>query len=174
MREGRASLQRPWQPDSASVATGTVLVVNGFDRISGPAWFDRDGMAGVEWWNDRGVADHYNFVTTGDQYDFSRRSPWTDDDNPGWGASYSDKEGKIIAGNTFDYPYIHGKSIMAAGRSFISVSDEIFTDEGFDFAPYCAADLIFGEEKTTLSAASIPRIRTSGSILLNSFTLLKK
>jgi hypothetical protein len=131
---------------------GTVLVVNGFDRISGPAWFDRDGMAGVEWWNDLGVADHYNFVTTGDQYDFSRRSPWTDDDNPGWGASYSDKEGKIIAGNTFDYPYIHGKSIMAAGRSFISVSDEVFEGQGFDFAQYCAADLIFGEEKTTLSA----------------------
>ncbi len=137
----------------SSGAAGTVLVVNGFDRISGPSWFDRDGMAGVEWWNDRGVADRYNFVSTGDQYDFSRRSPWTDDDNPGWGASYSDNEGMIIAGNTFDYPYIHGKSIMAAGRSFISVSDEVFTDAGFDFAPYCAADLIFGEEKTTLSAA---------------------
>jgi hypothetical protein len=136
-----------------SGAAGTVLVVSGFDRISGPAWFDRDGMAGVEWWNDRGVADHYNFVTTGDQYDFYRRSPWTDDDDAGWGASYSDNEGKIISGNTFDYPYIHGKSILAAGRSFISVSDEVFTGEGFDFAPYCAADLIFGEEKTNVSAA---------------------
>ncbi len=140
-----------------SGSQGTVLVVNGFDRISGPAWFDREGMAGVEWWNDRGVADHYNFVTTGDQYDFYRRSPWTDDDNAGWGASYSDNEGKIIAGNTFDYPYIHGKSIMAAGRSFISVSDEVFEDEGFDFAPYNAADLIFGEEKTTISAADSSR-----------------
>jgi hypothetical protein len=140
-----------------SGATGTVLVVNGFDRISGPAWFDRDGMAGVEWWNDRGVADHYNFVSTGDQYDFYRISPWTDDDNPGWGASYSDSEGRIIAGNTFDYPHIHGKSIMAAGRSFISISDEAFTNDGFDFAPYCAADLIFGEEKTTLSASDSSR-----------------
>jgi hypothetical protein len=125
-------------------------------------------MAGVEWWNDRGVADQCNFVTTGDQYDFSRRSPWTDDDNPGWGASWSDNEGRIIAGNTFDYPYIHGKSIMAAGRSFISVSDEVFTDEGFDLAPYCAADLIFGEEKTTLSATDSAgrdfRIYTPGFI----------
>jgi hypothetical protein len=134
----------------SSGATGTVLVVNGFDRISGPAWFDRDGMAGVEWWNDRGVADRCNFIATGDQYDFSRGSPWTDDDDAGWGASYSDDEGRIIAGNSFDYPFIHGKSIMAAGRSFISVSDEVFTDDGFDFTPYCAADLIFGEEKTTI------------------------
>ena len=82
-------------------------------------------------------------------------------------------EGEIIAGNTFDYPYIHGKSIMAAGRSFISVSDEVFEDEGFDFAPYCAADLIFGEEKTTLSAAYSSR-RISGFILPGSSTLLKK
>lgn len=141
----------------SSGATQTVLVVNGFDRISGPAWFDRDGMAGVEWWNDRGVADHYNFISTGDQYDFYRKSPWTDDDNPGWGASYSDNEGRTIAGNTFDYPYIHGKSIMAAGRSFISVSDEIFIDEEFDFAPYCAADLIFGEEKATLLSSDTSR-----------------
>ena len=141
----------------SSGAAGTVLVVNGFDRISGPAWFDRDGMAGVEWWNDRGVADRYNFAATGDQYDFYRRSPWTDDDNPGWGASYSDNEGRIIAGNTFDYPYLHGRSIMAAGRSFISVSDEVFTGESFDFTPYSAADLIFGEEKTTFSVSDSAR-----------------
>jgi len=137
----------------SSSASGTVLVVNGFDRISGPAWFDRGGMAGVEWWNDRGVADRYNFSATGDQYDFFRRSQWTDDDNPGWGASYSDNEGRIIAGNTFDYPSMHGSSIMAAGRSFLSVSDEVISGDSFDFTPYCAADLIFGEEKTTFSVS---------------------
>jgi hypothetical protein len=133
-------------------AEGTVIVVNGFDRISGPAWFDRAGMAGVEWWNDRGVADHYNFISTGDQYDFYRRSPWTDDDNPGWGASYSDMEGKVIAGNTFDFAYVHGSAILTSGRSFLSVSDEVFNSDDFDLNPYIAADIIMGEEKTTLSA----------------------
>jgi hypothetical protein len=98
------------------------------------------------------VADHYDFISTGDQYDFYRRSPWTDDDNPGWGASYSDNEGKIIAGNTFDFPYMHGCSVLAAGRSFVSVSDEVFNAGDFDPEPYCAADIILGEEKTTLSA----------------------
>ena len=128
-----------------------VLIVNGFDRISGPAWFDREGMAGVEWWNDRGVADHYEINATGDQYDFYRKSPWTDDDNPGWGASYGDIEGTVIPGNTFDYPLIHGKAIMAAGRSFCSVSDEIFCSDSFDMSQYKIVDLIFGEEKTTAS-----------------------
>jgi len=132
-----------------SGADGTVLIVNGFDRISGPTWFDRGGMAGVAWWDDRGVADRYDFIGTGDQYDFERRSPWTDDDNAGWGASYSDREGRVIAGNTFDFPYIHGLSVMAAGKSFVSVSDEVFENEDFDLNPWCTVDLIFGEEKTT-------------------------
>ena len=133
-------------------ADGTVLIVNGFDRISGPAWFDRGGMAGVAWWNDRGVADRYNFVGTGDQYDFERKSPWTDDDNAGWGASYSNDEGRIIPGNTFDFTRVHGRSVMAAGKSFCSVSDEVFTAEGYDLSRWCAVDLLFGEEKTTASA----------------------
>ncbi len=131
---------------------GTVLIVNGFDRISGPAWFDRGGMAGVAWWNDRGVADRYNFVSTGDQYDFERKSPWTDDDNAGWGASYSNDEGRIIPGNTFDFTRVHGRSVLAAGKSFCSVSDEVFIAEGYDMSRWCAVDLLFGEEKTTASA----------------------
>ncbi|HPT12940.1 MAG TPA: fibronectin type III domain-containing protein, partial [Bacteroidales bacterium] len=61
-----------------------VLVVNAFDRISGPAWFDKGGMAGVAWWDDRGVAWHYDIVGVGDQYNFDRNSPWLDDDDPGW------------------------------------------------------------------------------------------
>lgn len=132
-----------------SDSTG-VLVVNAFDRISGPAWFDKDGMAGVAWWDDRGVADHYDIVAVGDQYDFDRNSPWIDDDAPGWGASYSDKEGSKIPGNTFDFPYIHGKALMNAGRSFFSVSDEVFCNPEFNTETIRDIDIIFGEEKTTL------------------------
>lgn len=126
-----------------------VLVVNGFNRISGPEWFDNDGMAGVAWWKDRGVADHYEISQVGDQYDFDRKSPWLDDDAPGWGASWADMEGKVIPGNSFDYPYMHGKAILAAGRSFVSVSDEFFCSDKLDNYGFDAVDLIFGEEKTT-------------------------
>ncbi len=133
-------------------ADGAVLIVNGFDRISGPAWFDRNGMAGVAWWDDRGVADRYSFISTGDQYDFERISPWTDDDNAGWGASYSNDEGRVIPGNTFDFTRVHGESVMAAGKSFFSVSDEVFTGQDFNLSGWCAVDLLFGEEMTTTSA----------------------
>jgi hypothetical protein len=127
---------------------GNVLVVNGFDRICGPQWFDKDGMAGIAWWQDRGVADHYEYVSVGDQYDFDRKSPWLDDDAPGWGASYGDITGQVISGNTFDYPYMHGKAIMASGYSFYSVSDEYFCSAGIT-SSWKNIDLIFGEEKST-------------------------
>jgi hypothetical protein len=127
----------------------SVLIVNAFDRISGPSWFDQGSMAGVGWWNDHGVADHSDISFVGDQYDFDRKSAWLDDDAPGWGASYGDMEGKVIPGNSFDYTYIHGKSLMAAGQSFYSVSDEFFTSGSFNPSEYKMVDLIFGEEKST-------------------------
>jgi hypothetical protein len=129
--------------------TEGVLIVNGFDRISGPTWFDRDMMAGVAWWHDRGVPDHFDFSTVGDQYDFDRTSPWLDDDSPGWGASSADLEGKMIPGNSFDYPVVHGQSILEAGHSFFSVSDEYFCSGKITPGHFKTIDLIFGEEKST-------------------------
>ncbi len=136
-----------------------ILIVNGFDRLSGPSYFDNGNMAGISWWDDRGVADHYDFINIGDQYDFNRNNPWLDDDSPGWGASYSDNSGRIVAGNTFDYPYIHGKAVMEAGFSFFSVSDEYFCSTDIDNSLYNAVDLIFGEEKSTSFFGDTARIK---------------
>jgi len=126
-----------------------VLIVNGFDRICGPEWFDSPEMAGIAWWKDRGVAFHMDFINIGDQYDYARKAPWLDDDSPGWGATYSDMAGKVIAGNNFDYSYVHGKAIMSAGHSFYSVSDEFFCSPSMPQLPFKTADLLFGEEKST-------------------------
>ena len=128
---------------------GNILVVNGFNRICGPAMFDKGGMAGVAQWKDCGVADHQDISYVGEQYDFSRDSKWLDDDSPGWGASYGNMEGKVIPGNTFDFPYLHGKAIMASGYSFISTSMAVFCEPELDFSPYFAADIIMGEERST-------------------------
>jgi len=127
----------------------SVLVVNGFDRIAGPSWIDTGGVAGISWWDDRGVPYHNDMITIGDQYDFNRKNPWLDDDSPGWGASYTDIAGRVNPGNNFNYPYIHGKAIMAAGHSFFSVSDEYFTSPAMDASNYKIIDLIFGEERST-------------------------
>ena len=59
--------------------------------------------------------------------------------------------GIIFPGNTFDYTYIHGKAILAAGKSFISVSDEYFCSDKFRMPDLKILDLIFGEEKSVAS-----------------------
>lgn len=127
----------------------TVLVVNGFDRVSAPSFFDSGKMAGISWWDDPGVPDHCEIGFIGAQYDYNRKSEWLDDDSPGWGASYGNMEGKIISGNSFDYPYIHGQAIMAAGYSFVSISKKAFSNPAFNTSPYQTADIILGEEKST-------------------------
>ncbi|MBK3516731.1 golvesin C-terminal-like domain-containing protein [Carboxylicivirga marina] len=127
------------------------LVVNAFDRISAPSFVDEGNFAGIAWWDDQGVPYKYEYGYTGHQYDFNRQSPWLDDDSPGWGASYANDEGKIIKGNSFDNVIIHGQSILKAGYSFISVSDEAFESYDFDASAYKAIDIILGEEKTTTS-----------------------
>lgn len=129
-----------------SLKEDLVLVVNGFDRVGPPAFLDGEN-AGVAWWEDEGVPWHRDMSHVGNQYDYDRSSPWLDDDSPGHGASYSDMEGKVIPGNSFDFVLTHGKAIRDAGYSFISVSDEVFASDEFKTAPYMAVDLIYGEER---------------------------
>jgi hypothetical protein len=126
-----------------------VLIVNGFDRISAPHGFDDGKYAGFMSSVDEGVAYKRNIAHVGDQYDFDRKSPWLDDDASGHGSSYADQEEKIIQGNNFDYPYVHGEAIKAVGYGFVSMSDEAFETGKWESADYIAVDLIFGEEKTT-------------------------
>ncbi len=143
---------------------GEVLIVNNFNRICAPTIIDTSGFSGLANWKDQGVADHQNISLTGNQYDFDRKSKWIDDDNPGWGASYGNLEGRVIAGNNFDYPLIHGKAIMDAGYSFVSVSDEVFSQQNFNILPYFATDIILGEERST------PSLRSKGEA---EFTIYK-
>ena len=134
-----------------SNSKGNILVVNGFDRVCAPSVFDNGITAGVSFWKDQGVADREDISFVGFQYDFDRNSKWLDDDSPGWGASYGDMEGNVIQGNSFDYPFIHGKAIMEADYSFVSVSDEVFCNDKYDISPYFATDIILGEERSTIS-----------------------
>ena len=139
----------------AGQSKGTVLLVSAFDRICGPAFFDTGNIGGREEWNDQGVPYRFNTGYTGQQYDFNRKSEWSDDDNPGWGSSYGDMENLRIPGNNFDFAAVHGKAVRVAGYSYVSVSDEVFCRAGFDVSPYAAVDVILGEEKGTPGARSM-------------------
>ena len=127
---------------------GVVLVINGFDRISGPDNFEIDTItAGFDSRKDFGVPYLNDISYIGEQYEFRRHIPWRDDDDPGFGASRATYETQVIAGNTFDYPYLHGRSIVRAGYSFVSTSDEAVAEQLTDMSRYRMADLILGKEK---------------------------
>ena len=131
---------------------GTVLVINGFDRISAPYSFVCDSLAGFYDEIDHGVPDRQDISFIGSQYEFRRPAPYADDDAAGFGASRADYEKEVIAGNTFDYPALHGRSIVSAGYSFVSCSNESVIDDEVNLGDYRAVDLILGKQRETVLA----------------------
>ena len=130
---------------------GVVLVVNGFDRISAPADFVADSIAGFHDELDHGVPDKRDFKYIGSMTEFRRKIPWMDDDAPGFGASRANYETQVIAGNTFDYPDVHGKAIVKSGYSFISCSNEAVMDGQIKMTDFKYVDLILGKQRLTKS-----------------------
>lgn len=137
-------------PASRNCGTDScVLVINNFDRVSSPAFFDTPQYAGFDNILDRGVPYIRDIAFTGEMYQFRRDMPWCDDDNPGFGASYTDYAGKVIAGNTFDYPYVHGKAVMKAGYPFCSAGSQAFAADSLTGAGTWCTDIICGKQVTT-------------------------
>lgn len=149
VNEGGESMSGETLSVSLQPGKDPVLIVNAFDRLSAPAFFDKSDMAGIAWWEDEGVPYKASLSFSGYQYNFDRNSEWLHDDSQGWGASHADKETVVVAGNTFDFPFIHGKAIRNSGYSFVSVSDEVFENPGFRSDVYKVIDIILGEERGT-------------------------
>ena len=142
------SVGQPFQPK------GTVMVVNGFDRISAPADFVAPAPGDTQFAGflddlDHGVPYLKDISYIGKMKEFRRAIPWMDDDASGYGDSYADYETKVIAGNTFDYPAIHGAAILKAGYAFVSCSDEAVENGRVSLNDYQTVDLILGKECQT-------------------------
>lgn len=128
---------------------GTVLIINGFDRISAPADFVSDGIAGFADAVDHGVPYINDISYIGSMKEYRRSIPWMDDDASGFGDSYSNYETMVIAGNTFDYPSVHGASMLKAGYSFVSCSNEAVEKKTVGLNAYKFVDLILGKQRQT-------------------------
>ena len=139
----------------AKRSKGTVLIVNAFDRVSGPGSINSPLMQGFDLLNDPGIPDGQTPAYCGYQQNFDRSRPGIEDET-GLGYSGNELEGKLIAGNTFDYPFIHGKAIQAAGRySFVSCSDETIESGSTDLTAYDVVDFLYGADRKGIS----PEIR---------------
>lgn len=131
-----------------------ILIVNNFDRTSGPAFIDTPAYAGFDRRLDSGVPHIKDITYIGEMYELRRDREFITNDNPGFGASYDDYAGKTVAGNTFDYVIVHGKAIMKAGHPFYSCSNEAFYSDTTFAVQAWAADLICGKQVTTVTGSS--------------------
>ena len=126
----------------------TALIINGFTRISGPESFEAADYAGFPEWLDHGVPYHRNLAYTGLQYNFDRRHPWRDDDAPGFGASAGTSDSTWVAGNTFDYPLVHGSALQKVGYSFVSCSTSAVEAGSVNLTKFDMVDWILGEQRS--------------------------
>lgn len=123
---------------------GRVLVVNGFNRMSGPDTVFTAKRVGFDLDADPGVPYMRTPEYSGRQLDFLRENINVDG---GLGLSGSEYEGLLIAGNTLNYPRVHGDALASNGISFLSSGSEAVIDGVVDMSDYAVVDLILGVEK---------------------------
>ncbi|MCH5241058.1 MAG: xanthan lyase [Muribaculaceae bacterium] len=120
-----------------------VLIINGFTRVSAPASASYGDEAGFYALNDFGVPHIKDISFIGYQTEFRRSA------GESFGKSNGDYASQVIAGNTFDFPYIHGKSISEAGKGFVSVSVGAVENGSVNLNDFKIIDLILGKQKTS-------------------------
>lgn len=121
-----------------------ILIVNGFDRLSGPAYYQTADSVGFDLEADPGVPYLYTTAFCGRQLNF-QPAEMGRDGSAACGHSGRELEGKLLRGNTFDFPEAHGRSIAKAGSfSFCSVGREAFEAAEFRTSSYAVIDYIAG------------------------------
>lgn len=122
-----------------------VLVINGFDRVAAPA----SDASGFHNDFDSGCAYLRDVAFIGEQRVFDTALRREKNELMALGASFTGRQGTTVGGNTFDYPYLYGKSLAAAGCSFASVSRKAVEAGEVSLSEYDAAILILGKQRTT-------------------------
>ncbi|MBR2867352.1 MAG: xanthan lyase [Alistipes sp.] len=133
----------------AKRSKGDILVINGFDRVAAPLSVQGDSIAGSYNRYDSGAAYINDISFIGEQTIFDRSLSRSENDNYALGTSYNDYEQEVIAGNTFDYPALHGRAIVEAGYSFCSSSHRAVAHGSVALDEYDVVDLILGKQRTT-------------------------
>ena len=137
----------------AKRSKGTILLVNAFDRTCGPATINTSTSQGFDLQQHPGIPYIQSPAFCGYQQNFDRTKAGKETAD-GLGYTDASLEGMLIAGNTFDYPFVHGKAIQAAGRySFVSCSDEAFESNSINLNEYFMVDLIYGGDNKSIPTA---------------------
>ena len=155
---------------------GTALIVNGFTRLEGPAQINNDSIQGFDLESDPGVQYGRFAGFCGVQKVFTK-STMGSESSTGLGFSGSELEGKVIAGNSFDYPYMHGDGMrLCDSLSFTSCSEGALLSDRLQLSDYVVVDVIYGVQKV-FSQATLQKLndycRQGGRLLISGANLCK-
>lgn len=128
-------------------ATQTILIVNGFHRLSSPAVINNDNEQGFDLNSDIGVSYGLTAGWNGKQLNFNKQAGGAEGPN-GLGYSSNELAGQFIAGNDFNYSVIHAKAISSARRyNVVSCCSKAVESGKVKLEDYNAVDLLLGLER---------------------------
>lgn len=158
-------------------ATKTVMVVNGFHRLSSPAIRNTVTEQGFDLDEDPGVTYGPTLGWLGRQINFDRKQ--IGNENGGLGDSSEELAGRLVAGNDFNYVKTHAEAIQAAGKyNVVSCSSEALETIVPSPVQYAAIDLLLGLERddkhslqyyktfTTTMCSTLQHYTSNGGALL--------
>ena len=127
-------------------ARKTVLIVNGFHRLSAPAIRNTLDQQGFDLDEDPGITYGPTYGWSGRQVNFERSQMGIE--NGGLGYSSEELTGMLIAGNDFNYVKTHAEAIAASREyNIASCSSEALESTKLIASGYDALDLILGLER---------------------------
>ncbi|MBQ0049116.1 MAG: hypothetical protein KBT12_02600 [Bacteroidales bacterium] len=133
---------------SSQTEASSLLLVNGFTRLAAPISFANDSTRGFLMDVDPGVVLKHTPAYCGRQRYFSLDGILREKEN---GLGYSTQEwvGKLLAGNTFDYPSLHASDMLSAGMPLhiSSCSRQVLEEGGLNLMQFRLLDLIFGAQR---------------------------
>lgn len=130
----------------ASQAKKTVLIVNGFHRLSSPAIRNTTTEQGFDMNDDPGITYGPTYGWSGSQQNFDRSQMGIEDG--GLGYCTEEMTGLLIAGNDFNYVKTHAEAIATAQQyNIISCCSEALETAKISANEYDIMDLILGLER---------------------------
>lgn len=128
-------------------ASKTVLVIDGFKRLAGPAVVDDGTRQGFELNADIGVSYGLTAGWSGAQTCFDKSQAGKEGTHA-LGYCGDEMAGQFVMGNTFDYVATHAEAIAASGQyNVVSASSEAVETGLVTLDSYDAVDLILGLQK---------------------------
>ena len=127
-------------------ATKTVMIVNGFHRLSSPAIRNTADEQGFDLDDDPGVTYGPTLGWAGRQTNFDRTQMGIEGGGLGFGGE--ELAGQLIAGNNFDYVRTHAEAIASARQyHIVSASSEAVETAKVNLNRYALVDLVLGLER---------------------------